>query len=75
MDHNNFYHFIDTKNLSLHKSIRPKNSLNNIFKSIIAKIRQIQLQIFCYNFHKKTKIKKMSSKLKIAKSFIIYKTY
>ena len=57
------------------KLIEPKSSFDTIFRSIIARPTQIQLQILCWSYRKKTKIKKMSSKLRMTKSFIICKIH
>ena len=41
----------------------------------ITKVKQIELQIFCQSFYKRVKMKKLSSKLKTAKFFIVCKIY
>lgn len=46
IDYNNLGQFMDTKNLALDKSARPKNSLITTFALIIDKIRLIRLQLF-----------------------------
>ena len=60
---------------ALDKSARPWSFLNTIFELTTTKAKQMQLQMLGQGFRKEVKIKKMSSKLKIAKFFIVYKIH
>ena len=57
------------------KSAWPKSSFETISKSIIARIRQMRLQMFCWGFLREARIKKRSSELRIVKSFIACRMY
>ena len=70
-DHNNLRRFMDTKSLSSNKSVGPKNSLNTIFESIIARARQMQLQMPFHKFFRKIRMRRMSSELRMTKFFIV----
>ena len=74
-DHNNLCCFINMMSLSSKHVRWAKSSLNTISKSIIAKARQMQLQMLYQDFCKRFRIKKMSSKLRMAKSFIVCRIY
>ena len=60
---------------ALDKSARPKSSLNTISKSTIARVRQIWLQMFCWGFPREARMRKKSSELRMAKSFIVCKIH
>ena len=52
------------------KSGGPRNSLDTIFESIIAKAKLIHLPILCHVFSREVRGRKKSSKLRIPKFFI-----
>ena len=57
------------------KFTRSTNFFNTIFESTIARTKQMQLQMIFWGFCREIEIKKISFKLKMAESFIIYRIY
>ena len=51
-------------------SAGPKSSLNTISEMTIARVRQMRLQMLCRGFHREARMRKRSSELRMAKSFI-----
>ena len=60
---------------ALNKSAGPKNFLDIIFELIIARAKQMQLQILYQGFPREAKMKRISFELRMAKFFVIYRIY
>ena len=70
--HNNLCRFMDPRASAPGKSGGPRNSLDTIFESIIAKAKLIHLLILCHVFSREFRAMKKSSKSRIPKFFIGY---
>ncbi len=72
IDYNNFYYFMDTKSMSLSKSVRLKNCQGTSFRLIIGRVKLMELLIPYHNIVSRVLRKKRPSKPKIQISCIDY---